>query len=110
MLIVTGVIILLTEVTSNTATVTIMVPLLVGVSAALITDGDSRLLIIPATLAASCAFMLPVATPPNAIVFASERIKIRDMAYAGMWLNLLGLILIPFYVLTWGRWILGIGQ
>ena len=110
MLIVTGVIILLTEVTSNTATVTIMVPLLVGVSAALITDGDSRLLIIPATLAASCAFMLPVATPPNAIVFASERIKIRDMAYAGMWLNVLGLILIPFYVLTWGRWILGIGQ
>ena len=82
MLIVTGVIVLLTEVTSNTATVTIMVPLLVGVSATLITGGDSRLLIIPATLAASCAFMLPVATPPNAIVFASERIKIRDMAYA----------------------------
>ena len=110
MLIVTGVIVLLTEVASNTATVTIMVPLLVGVSAALITGGDSRLLIIPATLAASCAFMLPVATPPNAIVFASERIKIRDMAYAGMWLNLIGLALIPLYVLTWGRWILGIGQ
>ena len=110
MLIVTGVIVLLTEVTSNTATVTIMVPLLVGVSATLIVGGDSRLLIIPATLAASCAFMLPVATPPNAIVFASERIKIREMAYAGMWLNLIGLALIPLYVLTWGRWILGIGQ
>jgi len=110
MLIVAAVIILLTEVTSNTATVTIMVPLLVGIAGTLVASGDSRLLVIPATLAASCAFMLPVATPPNAIVFASERIKIRDMAYAGMWLNLLGLILIPLVVLTWGRWILGIGQ
>ena len=109
MLIVAAVIILLTEVTSNTATVTIMVPLLVGIAGTLVASGDSRLLVIPATLAASCAFMLPVATPPNAIVFASERIKIRDMAYAGMWLNLLGLILIPLVVLTWGRWILGIG-
>ena len=110
MLIVVAVIILLTEVTSNTATVTIMVPLLVGIAGTLVASGDSRLLVIPATLAASCAFMLPVATPPNAIVFASERIKIRDMAYAGMWLNLIGLALIPLYVLTWGRWILGIGQ
>ena len=110
MLIVAAVIILLTEVTSNTATVTIMVPLLVGIAGTLVASGDSRLLVIPATLAASCAFMLPVATPPNAIVFASERIKIRDMAYAGMWLNLVGLILIPLVVLTWGRWILGIGQ
>ncbi|MFP6621093.1 MAG: SLC13 family permease [Pirellulaceae bacterium] len=110
MLIVAAVIMLLTEVTSNTATVTIMVPLLVGIAGTLVASGDSRLLVIPATLAASCAFMLPVATPPNAIVFASERIKIRDMAYAGMWLNLVGLILIPLVVLTWGRWILGIGQ
>ena len=113
-LIVSGAIILLTEITSNTATVTVMVPLLVGASAALVTTQggvlDSRYLVISATLAASCAFMLPVATPPNAIVFSSGRIKIRDMVRAGLWLNLFALILIPLFILTWGRWILGIGQ
>ena len=113
-LIVAGVIIILTEITSNTATVTIMVPLLIGAAGALaMTQGgkfDVQYLVIPATLAASCAFMLPVATPPNAIVFSSGRIKIRDMMRAGLWLNFFALILIPLFMLTWGRWILGIGR
>ena len=49
---------------------------------------------VPAAIAASCAFMLPVATPPNAIVFGSGRLSIRAMSRAGLWLNLVGVVLI----------------
>ncbi len=52
------------------------------------------LLIFPAALAASCAFMMPVATPPNAIVFSSGRITIPQMCRAGIWLNLIGIVLV----------------
>lgn len=82
----------LTELTSNVATVATIVPVL-GTMA--ITLGlDPRLVMIPATIAASCAFMLPIATPPNAIVFGSNRIEMGQMVRTGVALNLLGVVLI----------------
>ncbi len=82
----------LTEVTSNTATATLLMPIL---GAAAVGAGyDASALMVPAALSASCAFMLPVATPPNAIIFGSERITIREMAKAGFALNLIGVAVI----------------
>jgi len=82
----------LTEVTSNTATASLLMPLLAAT--ALATDISPMLLMVPATLSASCAFMLPVATAPNAIVYGSGRFRIRDMARAGLVLNLIGAVVI----------------
>jgi solute carrier family 13 (sodium-dependent dicarboxylate transporter), member 2/3/5 len=84
----------LTEFTSNTATTSVIVPILAHVGDAEV----GRLLALTATFSASCAFMFPVATPPNAIVFASGRVGIRTMMKAGIWLNLLGGLLIPLAV------------
>jgi sodium-dependent dicarboxylate transporter 2/3/5 len=95
MLLVVGVVagmIFLTEITSNTATTATLVPILAGLSGGL--RVDPLLLIVPAAIAASCAFMLPVATPPNAVVFGSGRIALPQMARAGLWLNLVGIVLI----------------
>jgi len=86
-------VIFLTELTSNTAVTSTLLPVLAGVGLELGID-QPILLLLPATLAASCAFMLPVATPPNAIVFASERISIAQMAKAGLAMNLVGVVLI----------------
>lgn len=77
----------LTEVTSNTATTTLLMPVLAA--AGLAAGLDPAVLMIPAALSASCAFMLPVATAPNAIVFGTERISIPQMARTGFALNLL---------------------
>jgi sodium-dependent dicarboxylate transporter 2/3/5 len=90
----------LTEVTSNTATTALMLPILSVTSVA--AGLDPRLLMLPATLAASCAFMLPIATPPNAVVFASGRLKMGEMARAGFLLNLISITLLS--LATW--WIL----
>lgn len=89
---VTAGVIFLTELTSNTATTATLVPVLGGL--ALGVGVAPEMLIIPATIAASCAFMLPVATPPNAIVFGSGYITIPQMARAGFWLNIIGVMLI----------------
>jgi len=85
--------IFLTEMTSNTATTATLVPILYAVAVGL--GFDPLLLIIPAGIAASCAFMLPVATPPNAVVFGSGRVSIPQMSRAGFWLNLIAIVLIP---------------
>lgn len=90
---VTLLIIFLTELTSNTATAATFIPILASLAPAL--GMDPILLIVPAALAASCAFMLPVATPPNAIVFGTGRVSIPQMTRAGVYLNLIGVILIP---------------
>ena len=82
----------LTEFTSNVATISSLLPILIGTAISL--EVDPRVLMIPATLSASCAFMLPIATPPNAIVFSSGRVSVRQMACYGIWLNLLGAVLI----------------
>jgi len=86
-------IVFLTELTSNTATAATLIPILAVLAPGL---GIHPLrLALPAALAASLAFMLPVATPPNAVVFGSGRIPIREMSRAGLWLNLIAIALIP---------------
>ena len=87
----------LTEVTSNTATASLLLPLMATLAQA--TGLPPMLLMVPTALAASCAFMLPVATPPNAVVFASQYLSIPQMAKAGLWLNLIASALI-----TLGTW------
>ncbi len=84
---VTAVVVLLTELTSNTATTAAFLPVVASVAVGL--GYDPLVLAAPAALAASCAFMLPVATPPNAIVYGSGRLTVAQMARAGVWLNLL---------------------
>lgn len=97
-LIVTATIMFLTEVTSNTATTASFLPLLGPIAVSL--TGEPLTLIIPAALAASCAFMMPVATPPNAVVFSSGQLRIVDMARAGFWLNIAGIALIVLFMMT----------
>ncbi|MHC5008495.1 MAG: SLC13 family permease [Planctomycetota bacterium] len=82
----------LTELTSNTATTEMVLPILASAGVAM--GENPLLLMIPATLSASCAFMLPVATPPNAIIFGSGRITIADMAKVGIVINLAGIAVI----------------
>jgi sodium-dependent dicarboxylate transporter 2/3/5 len=82
----------LTEVTSNTATTQLLMPILAA--AAIATESDPLIFMVPATMSASFAFMLPVSTPPNAIVFGSERFAIRDMVREGFILNLLGIAIV----------------
>lgn len=90
---VTVLVIFLTEFTSNTATSTMLMPVLGGIAIGI---GESPLLLLaPAAIAASCAFMLPVATPPNAIVFGSGYVRIPDMVRCGFGLNLIAIVLIP---------------
>lgn len=101
---VTSIIIFLTEVTSNTATAAGFLPLLGPIAMALTNSPMS--LTLAAALAASCAFMMPVATPPNAIVFSSGHLQIKDMAKAGLALNLLAIALICAVVLGYGQAVL----
>jgi len=91
-LLVVAVVVFLTELTSNTAIAATMVPVLLAVAIGL--GLPPLLLIIPATFAASCAFMLPVATPPNAIVFGSGLVTTGQMSRAGLWLNFVAICLI----------------
>ena len=91
----------LTEVTSNTATASLLLPVLGALSLALALP--PMMLMVTATLCASFAFMLPVATPPNAIVFGSRCIHIPQMAKAGLWLNFMGVLLITAFVYLWTR-------
>ena len=91
----------MTEVTSNTATSSLLMPLLA--SASTVMDIDPMLLMVPAAMSASCAFMLPVATAPNAVIYGSGKVSIREMAKAGLVLNLAGALVISavcYFVLT----------
>ena len=98
-------VIFLTEVTSNTATASLLLPVMGGLAAAI--EVHPFGLMVAAVVAASFAFMLPVATPPNAIVFSSRYVTIPQMVKAGVWLNLLGVLLITLFVyfvlpMVWG--------
>jgi len=89
----------LTEVTSNTATTQMILPILASLAVDM--QVSPLLLMIPATLSASCAFMMPIATPPNAIVFGSGRVRIAEMARTGLVINLLGVLVVTtlFYLM-----------
>jgi sodium-dependent dicarboxylate transporter 2/3/5 len=90
----------LTEITSNLATTAMLLPVLVSLASAV--GVHPYFLLVGATVAASCAFMLPVATPPNAVVFGSGYLKIEDMVKKGFWMNLISiglLTLIVYYIL-----------
>ncbi|HEY8513620.1 MAG TPA: SLC13 family permease, partial [Cyclobacteriaceae bacterium] len=93
-LVLAGIALFLTELMSNVALTTIFVPVVFGIA-----DGlgyDPTVLAVPVTLATSCAFCLPISTPPNAILFASGHIRLVDMLSAGIVLNIVSLIGIVF--------------
>jgi sodium-dependent dicarboxylate transporter 2/3/5 len=82
----------MTETTSNTASTTLLMPVLAA--AALAAGIEPELIMVPAAMSASCAFMLPVATAPNSVVFGSGLVTTARMAREGVWLNLLGAAII----------------
>ncbi len=86
----------LTEVTSNLATAAMLMPILAPIALQL--EVNPFILMVATTLAASCAFMLPVATPPNAVVFGSGYLKISDMIKSGFWLNIISIIILTLMV------------
>ncbi len=96
----------LTELTSNTATTEMILPILAGIA---VSSGiNPLLLMLPATLSGSMAFMLPVATPPNAIVFGTNKITIAQMARNGLFLNFVGAIIITIMTYWLGSWVFDI--
>lgn len=100
------IVLFLTEITSNTATAATFIPILGGVAIGI--GIDPMALLIPAALAATCAFMLPVGTPPNAIVFATGNVKISEMIRGGVVLNVVGVLLITIFTVLIGPFALGL--
>ena len=86
----------LTEITSNLATTAMLLPILYPM--AMTIDVHPFILMVSAAVAASCAFMLPVATPPNAVVFGSGYLRIPDMVRVGIWMNILSIVLLSVFV------------
>jgi sodium-dependent dicarboxylate transporter 2/3/5 len=103
---VTAIVLFLTEVTSNTATAATFIPVLGGVAVGI--GADPMTLLIPAAFAATCAFMLPVGTPPNAIVFGTGAVTIAQMARGGFVLNIVGVVLITGACYLIGGFALGL--
>lgn len=101
-----GTLTFLTELTSNTAMTEMVLPILASVAVAMKTN--PLMLMIPATLSASCAFMMPVATPPNAIIFGSGRVKILEMAKVGFIINIVGIIVITLVFYFIGTFVFSI--
>ena len=95
----------LTELSSNTATTQMFLPVLAAM--AVQAGIHPLLLMLPATLSASFAFMLPVATPPNAIIFGTNRVAVMDMAKTGIWLNLLGVLILSLACYLWAPLVFG---
>ena len=92
----------LTEITSNLATTAMILPVLAPL--ALVIDVHPYVLMVGATVSASFAFMLPVATPPNAVVFGSGYLRIPDMVKAGIWMNIMSIIILTaicYFLLPW---------
>ena len=93
-----GLVVFLTEVTSNLATTATFLPVVAAIAAQ--SGIEPLVLCVPVTLAASCAFMLPVATPPNAIVFSSGILTIAEMIRAGMLMNLIAVVILTLLAVT----------
>jgi solute carrier family 13 (sodium-dependent dicarboxylate transporter), member 2/3/5 len=100
------IVLFLTEITSNTATAATFIPILGGVAVGI--GADPMSLLIPAAFAATCAFMLPVGTPPNAIVFGTGAVTIAQMARGGVVLNIIGIVLITGFCYFLGGMALGL--
>ncbi|WP_224488057.1 SLC13 family permease [Robertkochia flava] len=103
----------ITEMTSNLATTAMLLPILAPIAVSL--NVNPYILMVATTVAASCAFMLPVATPPNAVVFGSGYLRIPDMIRTGIWMNIISIILLSAFVyfilpLVWGFDPLELGQ
>jgi solute carrier family 13 (sodium-dependent dicarboxylate transporter), member 2/3/5 len=101
-IIITAFVLFLTEITSNTATATMILPILAALAVAI--NVHPFTLMVPAALAANYAFMLPVGTPPNAIIFATDKITIGEMVKAGFWVNVFAIVLIVcgvYFLLPW---------
>jgi sodium-dependent dicarboxylate transporter 2/3/5 len=99
---------LFSELASNTVLTNLMLPVLAQMA---VQGGmDPRFLMMPATIAASLGFMLPVATPPNAIAFSSGRIPMGTMVRVGWWVDLVGVLLVAVVFELWGARVLGIGM
>jgi sodium-dependent dicarboxylate transporter 2/3/5 len=96
MLIVVTCVTALSELASNVATAAMILPVLIAISAAI--GVNPYVLLVSATLAASIGFMLPVATPPNAVVFGSGYLKIRDMMRAGIWMDVMCILIVSLYM------------
>ncbi len=97
---------LLTEVASNTAVATMMAPIVISLARA--SGADASVLVIGSAMAASLAFMLPVSTPPNALVYGTGYIRIRDMVKGGIWLDVIGSFITVVILAVVGAWLLGL--
>ena len=97
-LVVTALVVFLTELTSNTAVAAALLPVVTSLAAAI--GGDPMLLAVPTALAASCGFMMPVGTPPNAMVYGTGRIRMPEMLRAGLATNLVFIALITIVTLV----------
>ncbi len=96
---------LITEFTSNAATIVILLPILWSFAEK--TNINPLIITIPATIACSFAFMLPISTPPNAVVMESKLIPVKTMTRTGLWMNLIGTVIIMFFTVTLGATIFG---
>ncbi|MGO1714703.1 MAG: SLC13 family permease, partial [Ancrocorticia populi] len=105
-LVVTTLVMALTEMTSNTATAATFLPFMGGVAAGI--GHDVMLLVVPVALASTCSFMLPHATPPNAVAYSTGYLKMGDMIKAGLIFNIIGIVLITATTLVMGPLVLGV--
>lgn len=100
-----AIVLFMTEIMSNTAVSNMLIP--VGIGLALGIGAEPQLIMSVIALSASCAFMLPISTPPNAAVFSADWIRIDDMVRAGFWMNIAAVILISGFVLLWQPVVMG---
>ena len=103
LLLIIGLINFTTEITSNTAMASIVLPILASLSNAI--EVNPYLLMIGASIGASCAFMLPIATPPNVIVYSAQVLDIKDMIRAGFWMNVISILMISAYLYCFASWL-----